>query len=81
MTPPFYATELRMAILAHTDVGLRIDPEARVIGESSSADPRAVRGGRVHRQRHRQYLRGERELLRQLRRVRADRGEERCSRG
>jgi fumarate reductase flavoprotein subunit len=35
VTPPFYATELRMAILAHTDVGLRIDPEARVVGESS----------------------------------------------
>ncbi|MAE95197.1 MAG: FAD-binding dehydrogenase [Deltaproteobacteria bacterium] len=31
-TPPFYAVEVRPAIIAWTGAGLRIDPEARVMG-------------------------------------------------
>jgi fumarate reductase flavoprotein subunit len=36
-TPPFYATELRLAILGLTGHGLRIDSEARVINTRSQA--------------------------------------------
>ncbi|MFN0096990.1 MAG: FAD-dependent oxidoreductase [Dehalococcoidia bacterium] len=39
-TPPFYAVEIRPAIIAWTGTGLRIDPEARVIG----GDERAIAG-------------------------------------
>jgi fumarate reductase flavoprotein subunit len=39
-TPPFYAVEIRPAIIAWTGTGLRIDPEARVIG----GDERSIAG-------------------------------------
>ncbi|CAB4927008.1 MAG: FAD-dependent oxidoreductase [Actinobacteria bacterium] len=38
-TPPFYATELRMAHVALTAVGLRIDSQARVLADSGAAVP------------------------------------------
>jgi fumarate reductase flavoprotein subunit len=38
-TPPFYATELRLAHLTVTGVGLRIDAEARVLDEASQPIP------------------------------------------
>jgi fumarate reductase flavoprotein subunit len=40
VTPPFYAIEIRPAIIAWTGTGLRIDPEARVIGQ----DERPIEG-------------------------------------
>jgi fumarate reductase flavoprotein subunit len=39
-TPPFYAVEVRPAIIAWTGAGLRIDAEARVIGR----DERPIAG-------------------------------------
>jgi fumarate reductase flavoprotein subunit len=39
-TPPFYAVEVRPAIIAWTGTGLRIDPDARVIGQ----DERPIQG-------------------------------------
>jgi fumarate reductase flavoprotein subunit len=38
-TPPFYAVEIRPAIIAWTGTGLRIDPEARVIGQDEHPIP------------------------------------------
>ena len=37
--PPFYAVEMRPAIIAWTGTGLRIDPEAHVIGENELPIP------------------------------------------
>jgi flavocytochrome c len=34
-TAPFYATEIRLAFIGHTDVGFRIDPGARALSETS----------------------------------------------
>ena len=55
-TPPFYAVEVRPAVIAWTGAGLRIDAEARVIGgderpipglfaAASDANRRAVMSG------------------------------------
>lgn len=38
-TPPFYATELRLALLAGTHCGMRIDDQARVINHESHPIP------------------------------------------
>jgi flavocytochrome c len=38
-TPPFYGAELRWATIALTSVGLRIDPEARVLTDTSTVIP------------------------------------------
>jgi fumarate reductase flavoprotein subunit len=40
-TPPFYAAELRPSVVAVTGYGLRIDPDARVLG---AADGRPISG-------------------------------------
>jgi fumarate reductase flavoprotein subunit len=34
-TAPFYATEIRLAFIGHTDVGFRIDADARVLSQTS----------------------------------------------
>lgn len=45
LTPPFHATELRLAHLAVTGTGLRIDADGRVLDKGSSPVPRLFAAG------------------------------------
>ena len=50
---PFYGAEVRPATVCFTACGLRIDRDARVLGDVGHADRRAVRGRRERRRRRR----------------------------